>query len=308
VHNIVKQATANGSTVNLCTIDLSKAFDKVNHNALFIKLMERKIPTVLLELLENLFRDCYSCVKWNNVMSGFFVINFGVRQGSVLSPYLFAVYINDVDLSCIGCHVIMYADDIILIASSITELENLLHKCEHELQWLDMSINFKKSCCLRIGQRFNVKCASITSLNGQSLPWVNEMKYLGVHVVSSKSFKCSLHEAKRSFYRSANEIFGKIGRFAPEDVTLQLIQSKCMPALLYGLEACHLNKADLSSLDFVVNKFFMKLFTTGNINTVRECQLMFNFELPSEQLEKRRSKFIDDYDKFVSNCSLIDVL
>ena len=38
----------------------------------------------------------------------------------------------------------MYADDIILIASSITELENLLHKCEHELQWLDMSINFKK--------------------------------------------------------------------------------------------------------------------------------------------------------------------
>ena len=47
-------------------------------------------------------------------MSGFF-INFGVRQGSVLSPYLSAVYINDVDLSCIGCHVIMYADDIILI-------------------------------------------------------------------------------------------------------------------------------------------------------------------------------------------------
>ena len=56
-------------------------------------------------------------------MSGFFVINFGVRQGSVLSLYLFAGYINDVDLSCIGCHVIMYADDIILIASSITELD-----------------------------------------------------------------------------------------------------------------------------------------------------------------------------------------
>jgi len=69
-----------------------------------------------------------------------------------------------------------------------------------------------------------------------------------------------------------------------------------MPALLYGLEVCHLNKADLSSLDFVVNKFFMKLFATGNINIVRECQLMFNFELPSEQLEERRSKFIDDYD------------
>ena len=38
------------------------------------------------------------------------------------------------------------------------------------------------------------------------------------------------------------------------DVTLQLIQSQCMPALLYGLEACHLNKADLNSLDLVVNR------------------------------------------------------
>jgi len=118
VHNIVKQATSNGSTVNLCTTDLSKAFDKLNHNALFIKLMKRKIPTVLLELLENLFCECYSCVKWNNIMSRFFTINFGVRQGSVLSPYLFAVHVNDVACSSTGRHVILYADDIILIALS----------------------------------------------------------------------------------------------------------------------------------------------------------------------------------------------
>jgi len=52
----------------------------------------------------------------------------------------------------------------------------------------------------------------------------------------------------------------------------------------------------------------MKLFATGNINIVRECQQMFNFELPSEQLERRRRKFVDDYNKFVANCSMIDVL
>ena len=233
-------------------------------------------------------------------MSRFFTINFGVRQGSVLLPYLFAVYVNDVDCSSTGRHVILYADDIILIASSISELEKLLHKCENELYWLDMSVNFKKSCCLRVGQRFNVTCANIISLNGQKLPWVSEMKYLGIHVVSSKLFRCSIHEAKRSFYRSANEIFGKIGRFAPENVTLQLIQSKCIPALLYGLEACPLNKADLNSLDFVVNRFFMKLFRTENINIVLECQIMFQFQLPSELLEKRTKKFIHDYDKFAA--------
>jgi len=53
-----------------------------------------------------------------------------------------------------------------------------------------------------------------------------------------------------------------IGRVASEEVTLQLIKSKCSPVLAYGLEACHLTKSDLQSLDFVINRFFMKLFTT----------------------------------------------
>ena len=55
----------------------------------------------------------------------------------------------------------------------------------------------------------------------------------------------------------------------------QLIRSKCIPALLYGLDPCPLNKADINSLDFVINlSFFMKLFCTGDINIVHECQLM----------------------------------
>ena len=55
---------------------------------------------------------------------------------------------------------------------------------------------------------------------------------------------------------SNNEVFGKIGRFASEEVVLKIIHSKCVPILLYGLEACPLNKADLNSLDFVINRFF----------------------------------------------------
>ena len=52
--------------------------------------------------------------------------------------------------------------------------------------------------------------------------------------------------AKRSFYRAANAILGKIGGRATEDVILQLIRSKCLPALLYGLEACPLPKAEFT--------------------------------------------------------------
>jgi len=53
------------------------------------------------------------------------------------------------------------------------------------------------------------------------------------------------------------------------------------PSLLYGLEACPLNKSDLHSLDFVINRFFMKLFKTSNIETVSCCQQYFGFALPA---------------------------
>ena len=77
------------------------------------------------------------------------------------------------------------------------------------------------------------------------------IRYLGIHIVRSRLFKCSLDMVKRSFYRAANAVFGKIGRFASEEVmVLKIIHSKCAPILLYGLTACPLNKADLNSLDF----------------------------------------------------------
>ena len=66
---------------------------------------------------------------------------------------------------------------------------------------------------------------------------------------------------------------------------------KCVPVLLYGLEACALNKSQMVSLDFVVNQFFVKLFNTNNIDTVKACQEFFSFELPSVQLAKRVVKF-----------------
>ena len=68
-----------------------------------------------------------------------------------------------------------------------------------------------------------------------------------------------------------------------EEVTLQLIKSKCLPVLLYGLEACPLTKTDLQSLDFVVNRFFMKLFATSNIEVVKCCQEYFGF-FPAERI------------------------
>jgi len=56
--------------------------------------------------------------------------------------------------------------------------------------------------------------------------------------------------------------------------------------LIYGMEVCPLGKSDLRALDFVVDRFFMKLFQTGNIEVVRLAQRMFGFAQPSFLIEK----------------------
>jgi hypothetical protein len=298
VRRCVDRFVKGGSTVNLCALDLSKAFDKMNHNALFIKLMKRLLPVELLTVLEHWFLNCFSCIKWDSVMSNFFKINSGVRQGSVLSPILFAIFINDiVDTRLIGHDnfIILYADDIMLLAPSVCELQRLLNICERELAWLDMSINGKKSSCMRIGTRNDRKCEPIFTAAGYALAWVNEIRYLGVSIVQSRQFKCSLAQAKRAFYRSVNAVFGKIGRVASEEVTLHLVVSKCLPILLYGTEACPLIKSDLTSLDFVVTRFLMKLFKTNNIEIVNTCRHYFDVIVPSSEVKIRTNKFIAKY-------------
>jgi len=111
-------------------------------------------------------------------------------------------------------------------------------------------------------------------LSGISLIWASENRYLGIIVAKSRFFKCSLESAKRSFYRAANAVFGKIWRTASEEVTLTIIKRKCLPLLLYGLEVCPLTVSDLRSLDFVINRFFMKLFCTDVVDTVKICHII----------------------------------
>jgi len=81
----------------------------------------------------------------------------------------------------------------------------------------------------------------------------------------------------------------KIFRVMPFESVME-----CIPVLIYGLEACPLLKSDLSSLDFVVNRFFMKLFRTNNINIVKQCQYHFGFPLPflwAKLAQKFEAKF-----------------
>lgn len=306
VKAVVDCYTKLGTTVNLCALDLKKAFDKMNHSGLYIKLMDRMIPNCLLSLIEHWFSICATCVRFGGYLSGFFYLKCGVRQGGVLSPHFFAVYINDVikrlhSLNS-GCfirsvcvNVFVYADDIILLAPSIDALIKILRVVEDELVFLDMALNARKSVCIRYGPRFDKYCSEISTNNGDCLRWASTCRYLGVFLVASRRFKISLDNNKRSFYRSFNAIFGQIGRLASEEVIVHLMSVKCLPVLMYGLDACPVCVSDKHSLDFIITRTFMKIFQTSSVDVVQDCQTVFNFRRVSELIVERKRKFLQKF-------------
>ena len=80
-----------GCKVYSAFLDASKAFDKVLHNGLYKKLKDRKAPLCFVLLLINGYGQLHCAVRWNGFLGEWFPILCGVRQGGVLSPYLFSV-------------------------------------------------------------------------------------------------------------------------------------------------------------------------------------------------------------------------
>ena len=106
VKNVVSRYIHRGSSVLGCFLDVSKAFDLVNHGILFQKLLDRGLPLPVIRFLSSWYR-AQMRVHWNNSLSIPFGVSNGVRQGSVLSPILFSVYLDDLleklRASGVGC-------------------------------------------------------------------------------------------------------------------------------------------------------------------------------------------------------------
>ena len=115
------------SNVYSCFLDISKAFDSVNHDILFDKLYDMGIPEYIIDVMRFWYGNQYVCVRYRDSFSEEWKLRIGVRQGGVLSGLLFSIYIDTlivrVSESNIDCmlgisrsNIIVYADDIVILA------------------------------------------------------------------------------------------------------------------------------------------------------------------------------------------------
>jgi len=92
-------------------------------------------------------------------------------------------------------------------------------------------------------------------------------------------------------------VFGKVAGVASEEVTVELLKVKCLPVLLYGLEACPISNKQFNSLDFVLKGCFRIIFCTTSAEVMQNCMLIFNRMSMQECVAKRKCKFLANYFK-----------
>jgi len=103
--------------------------------------------------------------------------------------------------------------------------------CEDELYLFDLTINARKSSCIRIGPRYNARCCNVTTNGRHELTWCEEIRYIGMYLTASRKCTWSHSNAKLSFYRAFNAMYGKVGRCASEEVIVELLKFNCLPVL-----------------------------------------------------------------------------
>ena len=130
-------------------------------------------------------------------------------------------------------------------------------------------------------------------INSKQIVWVNELCYLGLIIVSAKHFKTNLQNRKQKFYRALNAIFGRIGTSASPSVTISLVESYCVPILLYGSDCTELSKPMLRSLENVYSQLYRKLFHTFDKDIIKQCQY-YSRQMPVElKIANRRYNFLN---------------
>jgi len=214
---------------------------------------------------------------------------------------MFSVYVDELlnKLNNYGCFIngvsygsFMYADDLVLLAPSVHEMQKMIKICYAELSKIGLKLNEKKSFYLRFGKGWGDNFSNLKT-DTVEIPRVLTGTYLGVDIVSGPRLTVNFHKQKRKFYSKFNAIYSKLGHFNNELVSLHLIYTVAIPCLLYGTEAFVLNKSICRSLELPWSRVFMKVFKTYNIDIVKDCQIFCGYKSVSDMILERRKKFID---------------
>ena len=186
IKEVVSHYNVRGSNVFACLLDASKTFDRLNHGKLFQLLLNRNLPAVVVRFLLDSYTRQIAYTQWNSIKSNAIPMLNGVKQGGVLSPVLFCIYMDELlhrlEKSGAGCYIgkqfyggFGYADDLKVLCPSTNGLHKLISICEKFGHEYDIIFNAKKTLCICYG-RTNLQSPRNVCLNSVPIKWQSGVK------------------------------------------------------------------------------------------------------------------------------------
>ena len=250
---IDQETKINKSKLYACFVDFHKAFDSINRDLLLYKLLHFGIGGNFYQVIKNMYYNITSCVKiGNNLTTDFFKCLTGVRQGDVLSPLLFNLFVNDLpdifEDSCFPPHLndlsvncLMYADDLVILSKSKEGLQTSLAKLNDYCNKWSLSINRSKTKVMI----FNPSSSSRTENSPQTkfqlgntiVETVDSYKYLGIQFSVHNNFDNAvsnmLDKSRKAMFKLSKIITNE--ELLPS-TGLRLFDQLIKPILTYGAE------------------------------------------------------------------------
>ncbi len=277
--SIVDKLKRSKKKLYACFVDLKKAFDTIWREALFYKLFQVGISCKFIKLVHSLYASTQSCVRHNGYYTSFFAPQIGTRQGCILSPTLFNLYLNDlpktlsdselplypVQIWNIKVSLLMYADDMVLLSTSATGLQNALNVLSLYLDKWNLTVNTKKSNVMVFNSR---SLKETFKYKSDVLDNVSEYTYLGILLHKSGLFTSA---QKRLSFKAGKALCSLLSNFnnrsgASPVALLKLFDSMIKPILMYGSEVWGLYIPTLLKKDNLIDCLSNDNFTFEKIH------------------------------------------
>ncbi|KAK3524537.1 hypothetical protein QTP70_029847, partial [Hemibagrus guttatus] len=245
LHWVLEGSWEFAQPVHMCFVDFEKAFDRVPRGILWEVLWEYGVRGPLLRAVQSLYKQSRSLVRIASCKSDLFLVHVGLRQGCLLSPVLFIVFMDRISRRSQGLEGVrfgdhrisslIFADDVVLLAPSSLDLQHALGRFAAECEAAGMRVSTSKSEAMVLDQK---KVACTLQVGGEVLPQVEQFKYFGVLFTSEGRMDREIDRrigaaaaVMWSMYRSV-----VVKKELTRKVKLSIYQSIYVPTLTYGHE------------------------------------------------------------------------
>jgi hypothetical protein len=221
-------------------LDLSKAFDTLDHTILLNKLKYYGLGGTSLKLFETYLSNRRQIVQFNNTLSEQQIIKTGVPQGSILGPLLFIIYLNDLIKVCDMFKPVIYADDTALFTVLETEsnhVNNINSELEKICNWFKvnkLSLNASKTKAMLFHPIQKTVDKFDIIIDGSTVEFVEQFSYLGIILDPNITWKPHLQHVARKVART-NGILCRLKNVSDCDILKMLYTSLILPYLSYGI-------------------------------------------------------------------------